>query len=156
MGQLVDLITELSYHLQCFVLIPNGSTFHHSLAVDPGTLVMASPETPSAPSGTVIWLMSTIGSQLGTVLASNIQNGISCPMLESWRNSGELALRFLHGIPYQKSRKFHENSLIWQFHEISIAWIPTKIHFVWCQGDGSHPSCLVAEHCRQNADRRPR
>lgn len=51
-------------------------------AVSYGTLVMASPETPTAPSGTVIWLMSTIGSQLGTVLASDIQNGISCPMLE--------------------------------------------------------------------------
>lgn len=55
---------------------------------------MASPETPTAPSGTVIWLMSTIGSQLGTVLASDIQNGISCPMLESWR---KLSLSFLGG-----------------------------------------------------------
>lgn len=61
---------------------------------------MASPETPTAPSGTVIWLMSTIGSQLGTVLASDIQNGISCPMLESWRKLGEFfgaALIFCHG-----------------------------------------------------------
>ena len=52
----------------------------------PGTLLFASPATSHAPNGTVIWLMSTIGTQIGTLLVSNIQNGISCPMLDSWHD----------------------------------------------------------------------
>ena len=135
--QLVDLIQGLSYHLQCFVFIPSASRiFHHSLSPSEtqGTLVMASPETPTAPSGTVIWLMSTIGSQLGTVLASDIQNGISCPMLESWRKLGEF---FGGGLDF-------------------LPWILQNPLFLGIQGDGSYPSRPVAEHCRQNAGRRPR
>lgn len=51
-------------------------------AVSYGTLLFATPFTATAPNGTVIWIMSTIGAQIGMVLVSNVQNGISCPMLE--------------------------------------------------------------------------
>eukprot|EP00435_Cladocopium_sp_Y103_P069292 s636_g33.t1 len=47
-----------------------------------GTLLFATPFTATAPNGTVIWIMSTIGAQIGMVLVSDVQNGISCPMLE--------------------------------------------------------------------------
>ena len=53
-------------------------------ATAPGTLLFASPFTATAPNGTVIWIMSTIGAQIGMVLVSNVQNGISCPMLAAW------------------------------------------------------------------------
>ncbi|CAJ1399805.1 unnamed protein product [Effrenium voratum] len=51
-------------------------------SVSYGTLTFASPVTDKVPCGIFIWLLSTLGSQLGTLLASNIRNGISCPMLE--------------------------------------------------------------------------
>lgn len=47
-------------------------------AVSYGSLLFAWPR----PSGTVVWLLSSIGTQLGTLMASNISNGISCPMME--------------------------------------------------------------------------
>lgn len=56
----------------------------------PGTLLFATPFTATAPNGTVIWIMSTIGAQIGMLLVSNVQNGISCPMLAAWRR-GELS-----------------------------------------------------------------
>ncbi|CAK9111340.1 Uncharacterized vacuolar membrane protein YGR125W [Durusdinium trenchii] len=71
-------------------------------AVSYGTLLFASPATSHAPNGTVIWLMSTIGTQIGTLLVSNIQNGISCPMLEM--------IPIMHALFLNIASKMHDRS----------------------------------------------
>ena len=81
------------YVLACHVSKwdPFGSADHCPTQAHPGTLLFATPFTATAPNGTVIWIMSTIGAQIGMVLVSNVQNGISCPMLAAWRRGRELS-----------------------------------------------------------------
>ena len=62
-------------------------------AVSYGTLLFAAVDEPAAkasghsyptmvPNGTSVWLLSQLGAQLGTLLFSDMRNGICCPMLE--------------------------------------------------------------------------
>ena len=82
-------IYVLAYHVSKWD--PFGSADHCPTQAPPGTLLFATPFTATAPNGTVIWIMSTIGAQIGMVLVSNVQNGISCPMLAAWRRGRELS-----------------------------------------------------------------
>lgn len=131
--QLVDLIQELSYHLQCFVFINSKFFRVSSLLKLKELLWWRVQKLPLHPVEQWYgwWVPLEASLALCWLLTSKMVSLVPC-----WNLGGNL-------VSFWGCLDFCMDS-------------PKSTSIFAVQGDGSYPSRPVAEHCRQNAGRRAR